>query len=116
MCARGRADEPVSGIGGESALRFCATLQRRARSGFSHRNAGKRAKSPSVEHSVRPCSMARAARCASGTRFALPAVWSKSPAKVSRWRRSEEHTSELQSRLHLVCRLLLEKKKKPKRR
>ena len=25
--------------------------------------------------------------------------------------RSEEHTSELQSRLHLVCRLLLEKKK-----
>src|SRR2546429_2167670 len=39
-----------------------------------------------------------------------------SAAKLS-WRlphssaRSEEHTSELQSRLHLVCRLLLEKKK-----
>src|SRR2546429_6575453 len=31
----------------------------------------------------------------------LPTAW-----------RSEEHTSELQSRLHLVCRLLLEKKKK----
>src|SRR5687768_17859914 len=31
-------------------------------------------------------------------------------------RRSEEHTSELQSRLHLVCRLLLEKKKKKKRK
>src|SRR2546429_1935336 len=30
---------------------------------------------------------------------------------VQRFRRSEEHTSELQSRLHLVCRLLLEKKK-----
>src|SRR2546429_7178754 len=30
----------------------------------------------------------------------------------SRAFRSEEHTSELQSRLHLVCRLLLEKKKK----
>src|SRR2546422_3377174 len=28
------------------------------------------------------------------------------------FKRSEEHTSELQSRLHLVCRLLLEKKKK----
>src|SRR5690554_7402909 len=28
------------------------------------------------------------------------------------WIRSEEHTSELQSRPHLVCRLLLEKKKK----
>src|SRR3989449_4227221 len=31
---------------------------------------------------------------------------------VSQNMRSEEHTSELQSRLHLVCRLLLEKKKK----
>src|SRR2546422_4398274 len=35
--------------------------------------------------------------------------------RTARWRRtpsrSEEHTSELQSRLHLVCRLLLEKKK-----
>src|SRR2546429_6141858 len=39
-----------------------------------------------------------------------------SPWHLSRRRsaaaRSEEHTSELQSRLHLVCRLLLEKKKK----
>src|SRR2546429_6310863 len=33
---------------------------------------------------------------------------------VHRTERSEEHTSELQSRLHLVCRLLLEKKKKKK--
>src|SRR2546422_6150849 len=32
--------------------------------------------------------------------------------KVAFQARSEEHTSELQSRLHLVCRLLLEKKKK----
>src|SRR2546422_4794529 len=31
-------------------------------------------------------------------------------------KRSEEHTSELQSRLHLVCRLLLEKKKKKKKK
>ena len=30
------------------------------------------------------------------------------------WDRSEEHTSELQSRLHLVCRLLLEKKNNTK--
>src|SRR2546422_3986473 len=36
----------------------------------------------------------------------LPTLESKDLA------RSEEHTSELQSRLHLVCRLLLEKKKK----
>src|SRR2546429_3257453 len=34
------------------------------------------------------------------------------PISLSRTPRSEEHTSELQSRLHLVCRLLLEKKKK----
>src|SRR5205809_4153690 len=36
----------------------------------------------------------------------LQPVWSRD------LRRSEEHTSELQSRLHLVCRLLLEKKNK----
>src|SRR2546429_3010737 len=34
-------------------------------------------------------------------------------ALTARRSRSEEHTSELQSRLHLVCRLLLEKKKQP---
>src|SRR5256884_2800057 len=34
-----------------------------------------------------------------------------STAKTRNLSRSEEHTSELQSRLHLVCRLLLEKKK-----
>src|SRR2546422_6857883 len=34
--------------------------------------------------------------------------------KIHQKKRSEEHTSELQSRLHLVCRLLLEKKKKKK--
>src|SRR5216684_5175977 len=37
------------------------------------------------------------------------------PRRRRRGRRSEEHTSELQSRLHLVCRLLLEKKKKAKK-
>src|SRR3712207_7950240 len=35
-----------------------------------------------------------------------------SPRGSSRTKRSEEHTSELQSRQYLVCRLLLEKKKK----
>src|SRR3712207_8577170 len=42
------------------------------------------------------------ARCAGGARAARRAG-----------RRSEEHTSELQSRQYLVCRLLLEKKKTP---
>src|SRR5690606_40902012 len=32
-------------------------------------------------------------------------------SNITRWKRSEEHTSELQSRENLVCRLLLEKKK-----
>src|SRR5258708_15946400 len=40
---------------------------------------------------------------------------SASPAP-GRWTRSEEHTSELQSPDHLVCRLLLEKKKKTQER
>src|SRR2546422_6600890 len=61
---------------------------------------------------------------ADGFRFPWGAVIALSPlvvtvlqvgafmAKVAVVIRSEEHTSELQSRLHLVCRLLLEKKKK----
>src|SRR5258708_31369620 len=42
-----------------------------------------------------------------------PATWRSARLARSRsFRRSEEHTSELQSPDHLVCRLLLEKKKK----
>src|SRR5699024_12767702 len=48
-----------------------------------------------------------------------PRGWAPCSAKSPKWhqlpqRRSEEHTSELQSRFDLVCRLLLEKKKKNK--
>src|SRR3712207_8804560 len=44
-----------------------------------------------------------------------PPPWRAAPrASSRRSRRSEEHTSELQSRQYLVCRLLLEKKKKIK--
>src|SRR5687768_17813771 len=43
-----------------------------------------------------------------------PSSMAASVSAVSPDCRSEEHTSELQSRLHLVCRLLLEKKKKKK--
>src|SRR5207249_12258850 len=46
----------------------------------------------------------RAARRRSNARFSM--IWSRGGL------RSEEHTSELQSRFDLVCRLLLEKKKK----
>src|SRR5216683_3606848 len=41
-----------------------------------------------------------------------PAARSRPPASAGSRPRSEEHTSELQSRSDLVCRLLLEKKKK----
>src|SRR2546429_4505070 len=44
----------------------------------------------------------------------LRALFERSGFHVVSVRRSEEHTSELQSRLHLVCRLLLEKKNKHK--
>src|SRR3712207_7712020 len=44
-----------------------------------------------------------------GTATARPAGGGGRAAPA--WRRSEEHTSELQSRQYLVCRLLLEKKK-----
>src|SRR5258708_36423497 len=49
-------------------------------------------------------------RSSSGARGRAPRLWLRSfwPVKS----RSEEHTSELQSPDHLVCRLLLEKKKK----
>src|SRR5258708_29351001 len=40
--------------------------------------------------------------------------WRSNVMRSSGWPRSEEHTSELQSPDHLVCRLLLEKKKKNK--
>src|SRR2546422_4912579 len=51
------------------------------------------------------------------TGFTGTAVWLDPASRTymivltNRVHRSEEHTSELQSRLHLVCRLLLEKKK-----
>src|SRR5690554_7063124 len=48
----------------------------------------------------------------------LPRLWPPGPLSlirpITRRGRSEEHTSELQSRPHLVCRLLLEKKKRLK--
>src|SRR5687768_18514358 len=50
-------------------------------------------------------------RSSQATRY--PAAAAPAGSKVRK--RSEEHTSELQSRLHLVCRLLLEKKKKKKK-
>src|SRR2546429_4200549 len=54
-------------------------------------------------------------RRVSAARHAIPRGWGNCSGRFARvcaleQTRSEEHTSELQSRLHLVCRLLLEKK------
>ena len=46
-----------------------------------------------------------------GTNIAIIGT-TETPVNYENIKRSEEHTSELQSRGHLVCRLLLEKKKK----
>src|SRR2546422_2776099 len=65
---------------------------------------------PRMRRWTRKCitSTRKANRCSS-----MPcAAWQKWLAICWRSRRSEKHTSELQSRLHLVCRLLLLKKKK----
>src|SRR2546422_4440007 len=53
--------------------------------------------------------------CVSGWRPWITTRWSVTACPASVASRSEEHTSELQSRLHLVCRLLLEKKKNNRR-
>src|SRR2546422_3390762 len=62
--------------------------------------------SPSVDEAAMP----RRARARGSSRH--PVASAASATRSSGDLRSEEHTSELQSRLHLVCRLLLEKKKK----
>src|SRR6185295_20301265 len=49
--------------------------------------------------------------CSTRSRRRRSNMYGSAPAAISR---SEEHTSELQSRQYLVCRLLLEKKKKKK--
>src|SRR5436305_7331311 len=51
------------------------------------------------------------ASAAAAPRYSDHFVSDASPCTFSQVARSEEHTSELQSRPHLVCRLLLEKKK-----
>src|SRR5690606_41655984 len=57
---------------------------------------------PSPRHDVGPSCARSWSPARSTPRYAPPVRW-----------RSEEHTSELQSRENLVCRLLLEKKNKP---
>src|SRR5947209_10957290 len=55
-------------------------------------------------------------RCSHTSRIRRARADRSSRRRRSRVPRSEEHTSELQSRQYLVCRLLLEKKKKTKKK
>src|SRR5690606_40365862 len=67
---------------------------------------------------IRCCTRCRASSTASSRRASSPWAWPRARwASATAWcpwtsghQRSEEHTSELQSRENLVCRLLLEKK------
>src|SRR2546430_11328067 len=52
-------------------------------------------------------------RCPASRRPLVPSPKTGFPARAGVEKRSEEHTSELQSQSNLVCRLLLEKKKAP---
>src|SRR5690625_6700968 len=78
-----------------------------ARSIRSSASSGSRKKSPDIETRAK-----RPASTSTSTATSLPPGTLYSPRMRPIVCRSEEHTSELQSRGHLVCRLLLEKKKK----
>src|SRR2546422_6912725 len=73
-----------------------------------------RAPAPWVAHLAHPGGTARPRRGFPGRRTPSTAR-QRVPPHQPPCTRSEEHTSELQSRLHLVCRLLLEKKKEKHR-
>src|SRR3712207_6930565 len=82
--------------------------------------SGRSVRGRQVSRDSRPSISARKAgrgSCSSGKRYFRPtgtthAVLPAAPSFLAAASRSEEHTSELQSRQYLVCRLLLEKKKK----
>src|SRR2546425_8302301 len=105
----GIRDKLVTGV--QTCALPIGSSVRRSRSGgsrstpLSSRATGRRSssgRSPTAKRSSR-CSFPRV----SGARYAFPR------RSGARWdARSEEHTSELQSLAYLVCRLLLEKKKK----
>src|SRR3989449_6078863 len=88
---------------------------------FYDRLAGQTASRTLVDRFIVPIRTGRAWPVRAGQLFRIVAVEGPQVADFNAWHlhnprerfwRSEEHTSELQSRLHLVCRLLLEKKKK----
>src|SRR5947199_6397313 len=89
MISRNRASSPGSSPSRQSSNRCSSTPE-----SISSRLRSAREGRPKFWDTISPCSV-----------ILIP------PCTVPGGRRSEEHTSELQSLRHLVCRLLLEKKK-----
>src|SRR3989449_6676000 len=93
-----------SNIVGCSALRGGVNPKCRYADPVAHRPRGVRAR--------KPCCMRNGSYTSSSVPGSSPTAAAMVVSPTGPPSRSEEHTSELQSRLHLVCRLLLEKKKK----
>src|SRR2546422_554202 len=88
-----------------ATLPVCVPLSAARPVGCLQQRRGRRRRIPGTDH----------ASGAGGVPLQLRQVRHVAGRRIrSQRERSEEHTSELQSRLHLVCRLLLEKKKKNK--
>src|SRR3712207_7485546 len=87
------------------------TLFRSARDGRGrpHPRAGRGEREPAAPHRPAPARAGRGRPMSMGGKPGLTHVGEDGEARMVR---SEEHTSELQSRQYLVCRLLLEKKKR----
>src|SRR5437762_8435170 len=99
-------DEPTPRFGEHDAERLCAAWPQ-YRCGFDVRRDGA-TRPPSARLSLQGLRQKRAGRLDPGAGCQVAGA-----GRLGRdqGRRSEEHTSELQSPMYLVCRLLLEKKK-----
>src|SRR3989449_11275471 len=101
-----RATPGVSGAAGSRCILMSASDTAPAETSVTTWVCARSIRNASVRDCPRPTSAVRLSKSATIRRS-----FSASRPVASNVR-SEEHTSELQSRLHLVCRLLLEKKKK----
>src|SRR5205809_5654112 len=104
MTSRNRASSP-----GSRPVRQSSNRCNRTPLSISSRLRSATDKRPKFWETISPCSVILIPPCTvpGGSAVGARAIAAPPPGT-----RSEEHTSELQSRLHLVCRLLLEKKKK----
>src|SRR5687768_17669826 len=103
--AASRVCRPVSGI--ESSI--AAALSIRSLAWLNHQ---RKFPDPHAQTTLQRVIQRRASSTAIVRRQQSARCVQAAARKLCMARRSEEHTSELQSRLHLVCRLLLEKKNK----